>query len=66
VSAESTFPNTLKYLFGIEGNDRNLCIGYSIFAYFMLSYAAVGSLGIAIHRFLYIKVNVEINYNLKK
>jgi hypothetical protein len=43
-------------LIGIDLNDRRFCVGYSNFAYIMLSYASVGSLGIAIYRVLYVKV----------
>jgi len=44
-------------LTGRDVNKRNFCIGYSSFAYFMLAYASVGSVGIAVYRVLYIKVS---------
>ena len=58
-------PATLEYLFGIDVDDRKVCIAYSMFAYFILSYASVGGLGIALHRFLYIKVISLINVSLR-
>ena len=45
----------------MEVNDRRFCISYSSFAYFMLSYASVGSMGIAIYRVMYIKVREIFN-----
>ena len=48
-------------MLGVELNDRQFCIGYSIFAYFNLSYECIGSLGMAIFRILYLKVS-SLNY----
>jgi hypothetical protein len=52
-------------LIGLEIDARNFCIGYSSFAYFMLSYSTVGSLGIAIFRVLYVKVRVAVDWEQK-
>ena len=45
-----------KELFGVNWNERDICIGYSIFGYVLTSHASVGGLGIAIYRVVYIKV----------
>lgn len=50
-------PVPWKKLFGIEWHDRNFCVGYSIFNYVLISYASVGSLGIAVYRTVHIKVS---------
>ncbi len=49
-------PEFAEMITGFDLNDRVFCIGYSNFSYFMLSYASVGSLGIAVYRVLYVKV----------
>ncbi len=44
-----TLPEFAEMITGFDLNDRVFCIGYSNFSYFMLSYASVGSLGIAVY-----------------
>ena len=48
--------NSVLVVSGLKVGDRSVCIGYSAMTYFIISYAAVGGLGIAIYRILYIKV----------
>ena len=55
-------PTIWKYLLGIDWQARNFCVGYSIFSYAMITYASVGSLGIAVYRVLYIKVSVLLPF----
>ena len=49
--------STLGLVLGVELNNRTVCIAYSMFVYFIQSNATVSSLGIALYRFLYIKVS---------
>ena len=52
-------PETLEYLFNVDLDDRMVCTAYSMFAYFSITYASVGSFGIALFRLLFIKVNFK-------
>ena len=49
-------PEVVTFLTAVEINDRNFCIGYSTFAYFLQAYGSVGSLGIASFRVIYVRV----------
>ena len=48
----------VEQVLNAEVNDRTLCIGYSFFGYFMVGYASIGGLGMAIYRVLYVKVGL--------
>ena len=66
-----TLPEIFEWMTGLQVDERRFCIGYSSFAYFMLSYASVGSMGIAIYRVMYIRViivskSVDVHNDLKK